>query len=88
MRSTSLCQILALSFASPSDAYCNLPASHRTNTALKAELGVPPHFGRRKALHSLLGGAFGIITGVPAARALDMDAFANSQVRYFCDCET
>jgi hypothetical protein len=45
-------------------------------------------FGRRKALHHLWGRAFAVVASIPVAQALavpdaealDMDAFANSQV--------
>ena len=45
-------------------------------------------FGRRKALHHLWGRAFAVVASIPVvqalnvpeAEALDMDAFANSQV--------
>jgi hypothetical protein len=54
----------------------------KRHTALKLTSEPTPTFGRRKALHSLLGNAFAVIASVPAARALDMDAFANSQVGF------
>lgn len=89
MRSSTLTRVLtAAAISSNTDGFMShapMMPTHHGHTALHAAFSQESEshiVGRRKAFHSMLGGAavFAFAAMPKVASALDMDAFANSEV--------